>query len=122
MSVNDERFNDEYVAVEPRNDSKTFNNFDWPPSQFVKVIAGRIRLTNDTKTPINIQRNDHLCQIRSSKTVEVVEKSTPIPKTNITKHMGPFSDSIVIDPSNQFLFTWICTGSTYPARLFCLEI
>ena len=102
----DNTFNDQYVALEPRIDSCTYRNFEWPQPQFVKVIDGAIRLVNDTNAPIQIPRNDHLCQIRGSKILNPTNTSTPKPKFRAVRPSEPFSSCVVVDPSNQLPISW----------------
>ena len=61
---------------------------------------------NNTRSPIHIPRNEHLCQIRGSKMLEITNNSTPKPKTQIPTTSAPFSSSVVIDPNNQLTPAW----------------
>ena len=50
------------VAVEPRFDSP--NNGSWPEPNITRVIAGSIRIPNNTSEPVHLKRQQHFAQIR----------------------------------------------------------
>ena len=96
------------MAVEPRSDSRTFRAANWPSLQFAPVSDGTIRLMNNTSAPIQISKNDHLCQVRGTHTTDItnIEISTPRPKNPVVKLDPPYSKHVVIDPNNQLSNKW----------------
>ena len=102
--------NSNFFALEPRTDSKVFASSGWPQVQIIKAIDNEIRLLNNTKEPIFIPRNEQLCQIRATQTVDV--KNLPvinIPTNNKQKPTNiipPFSKHVVTDPNNQLSPEW----------------
>lgn len=100
-------YNDQIVALEPRRDSVTFSTSNWPPHQLTSVSEGTIRIINTTSTPILVHRNDHLCQIRSTQSIEVSElTTTPKPKQTIVRPDPPYCQQVSIDPNNQLSSDW----------------
>ena len=86
------------VAVEPRYDTKTFANYQWPCLQTSTVIAGEMSLVNDSDSPIMIYKNDHICQVRSTTEVTPFNDSSPSPsKTSPIARSVPCSSEIIID-------------------------
>ena len=83
------------VFVEPRVDTKTFARYEWPTPQIATIIAGELSLTNDQQCPIVVHKNEHVCQVRSSK--EVIPFTTSSPSNSTTKptQARPFSSDIV---------------------------
>lgn len=71
------------------------------------VSDGAIRLVNTTSVPIQVAKNDHLCQIRGTHSVNISElTSTPKPKKTIVKLSPPYSKHVKIDPNNQLSSEW----------------
>ena len=86
------------VAVEPRYDTKTFANYQWPCLQTSTVIAGEMSLVNDSDSPIMVYKNDHICQVRSTTEVTPFNDSSPSPsKTSPIARSVPCSSEIIID-------------------------
>ena len=53
----------EIVAIEPRYDQgKALYN--WPSSQIIKAVCGKLRILNDTSEPQTIHKHEHFCQVR----------------------------------------------------------
>ena len=104
----DASFNDQVVALEPRCDSVTYRSFSWPTHQLTSVCNGTVRLINNTDTPVKLSRNDHLCQIRGTNSINVSDfiKTTPRPKKTLIKPSPPYSKQVVIDPNNQLTSEW----------------
>ena len=101
----DAGFNDQVVALEPRYDSLTYRTSNWPSHQFTSVCD--VRLINNTSTLIQVPKNDHLCQIRATHSIDVsVENSTVKPKKTLVRLSPPYSEGVVIDPSNQLSSEW----------------
>ena len=95
------------MALEPRADSVTYRALNWPHHQLTPVSDGTIRLINNTSTPIRVVKNDHLCQIRGTRSVQVSDlTSTPKPKKNIVKLSPPYSKHVIIDPNKQLSSKW----------------
>jgi hypothetical protein len=96
------------VALEPRRDSSTYRTSNWPSHQFTPVCEGTIRLVNNTTSPIQVSKNDHLCQIRGTHSVNIsdISTSTPKPKKIPIKSGPPYSKNVVIDPNNQLSSDW----------------
>ncbi len=101
-------FNGQVVALEPRDDSMTYRDSGWPPCQFTGVVDGFVRVTNNTRSPIRVPKNDHVCQIRATRSllVDVNDASSVRPKSSIHTCNGPFNKEVVIDPSNQLTPEW----------------
>ena len=102
----DDTFRDQLVTIEPRVDSVTFRSFEWPRPQLVQAVGTEIRLINDTSSPIFVPKNDHLCQVRSSKIIEVPNVSSSKPHSTIVRPETPHSSKVVIDPSGQLPTSW----------------
>ena len=95
------------MALEPRTDSATYRASNWPSHQLTPVSDGTINLRNDTSTPIQVSRNDHLCQIRGTHSVDVSDlTSIPKPKKTLVKPSPPYSKQVIIDPNNQLSSEW----------------
>ena len=96
------------MALEPRRDSTTYRLSNWPSHQLTSVCDGIVRLINNTSSPIRVAKNDHLCQIRGTLTVNVCDNptSTAKPKKTLIKAGPPYSKQVVIDPNNQLSSEW----------------
>ena len=96
------------MAIEPRFDSRTYRSANWPSPQFAPVSDGTIRLINNLSVPIQIPKNDHLCQVRGTHSVDVInlEKSALKPKKAKIKLDPPYSKQVVIDPNKQLSRKW----------------
>ena len=86
------------VVVEPRSDSKTFSQYEWPLPQMSTVVAGEISLPNSLSYPITVHRNDKICQIRSTSEVVPFTSSSPTPSSSMHAPVGPFSSDVILDP------------------------
>ena len=89
-------------ALEPRLDCSSNLHCNperaWPTAQEVSSVGHTIRLLNTTPEPIVLKKNEHICQVRSLSTVDVVKQegsSTPLPSHQPSP--SPTSD-ISIDP------------------------
>ena len=60
----------QYVALEPRTLSKSYPNNLWPDPQILRVWNGSVHLTNSSKDPLVLYKNDQVCQKRACKVVE----------------------------------------------------
>ena len=92
------------VAVEPRVISKTFVSNSWPPPCLVDVEDdGLVRLHNSTDSIIPVYKNDHLCQLYHTKTLDYkAEKSSPAPKVRaVHPSAQPYSLKVCVDPDSQ---------------------
>ena len=94
------------VALEPRDDSVTVRSSGWPSCQLLEVHKGVIRVTNKTKIPIRVPKNDHVCQIRATHAIAVDGTSIPRPKSKVQALSGPHSKNVSIDPNNQLSSAW----------------
>ncbi len=99
-------FDNQTVALEPRNDSVTYRTSGWPSCQLVGVTDGVARVTNNTSLPIRVPKNDHMCQIRATRSILVDGSSSAKPKGAVQTYSGPFSKEVIIDPSNQLSSEW----------------
>lgn len=88
-------------AIEPRscsvvNQSATDRNL-WPPPCITGAVGGKIRITNDTKEPIHLTKNDKFCQIRSLCIPQVKN-------VNVKSYKGSddmtMSEAVSLDPDN----------------------
>ena len=102
-----DEFDNQVVALEPREDSTTYRTSEWPSCQLVDVNDGVIRVTNNTSLPIRVPKNDHVCQIRATRSVVIDGSSSAKPKSSFVQSCSvPFSKGVVIDPSNQLTPEW----------------
>ena len=99
-------FDGQIVALEPRTDSRTFETSTWPSCRLLSVHGGTVSIQNDTLFPIHVPKHDQVAQIRSTKSVDVPNKSTPTPKKTLSTPRGPFSSAVIVDPSNQLSPEW----------------
>ena len=51
---------------------------------------------------IPVHKNEHLCQIFKTKSVECDDKSVPTPKLKLSVPQPPFSKLVKVDPDLQF--------------------
>ena len=103
-------FDDEFVALEPREISNVVSTFDWPQAQITRVIDNEIRLLNNTGHPIFIPKHEQLCNIRPVHNVDdQLGESKPsiILKLTTTVQTPPFSSEVQIDPNKQLSPEWI---------------
>ncbi|CAC5396256.1 unnamed protein product [Mytilus coruscus] len=56
------------LAIESHTDASRTK--DWPSPQIAQSVAGKIRNVNNTSVPQFIQRNEHLCRVRLTTTVD----------------------------------------------------
>ena len=94
----------ETVVVEPRIISNTFMQSSWPQPHLTTIMEdGKIAILNDTHEVIPVHKNDHLCQIFTTKTITCdSSKSTPTPKVmNKSATQRPFSKQVKLDPDSQ---------------------
>ena len=103
--------NNSVVALEPRTSSKVYNSTNWPCVQTTKVIDNEIRIVNDTGAPIHIPKNEHLCQIHATQTVDW--SKLPINSSSASKSviapvdiLPPYSKHVIVDPDNKFPEEW----------------
>ena len=103
----------ETVLLEPRIDAQSDSAGQWPKIQLTSIIDGQIQVLNDTNDPILLKKNDHFCQIRTTKFVDPsdpqlqtdVQPSQPTPPQPISGS-SPSSAEISIDPQNQLSSDW----------------
>lgn len=50
------------VAVEPRIETRYAHNM-WPNPEIIDVVAGKIRIVNNTEEPKQLKKNEHFCQV-----------------------------------------------------------
>ena len=104
-------FADEYVALDPRESSKTVATTNWPQVQITKVIDNEIRLVNNTQHPIYIPKNEQICNIRSTRLIdsELCENiPSVLPKPVIrSTNSTLFSEKVIIDPNKQLSPKWV---------------
>ena len=70
----------ETVFVEPRIISKTYVNSAWPRPHLTTITDGAVLVLNDTQEVIPIHKNEHLCQIFKTKSIECDNKTVSTPK------------------------------------------
>ena len=86
------------VVVEPRIDTKTFADYQWPTPQVATIIAGEMSLINDSPDPILVYRNEHLCQVRlTTEVVPFTDSSPSTTKVTPPSKMKPYSAGIILD-------------------------
>ena len=85
------------VIIEPRFDSKTYQQYEWPVPQLATVIAGEIAIPNDCSGPVVLHKNEHICQVRSTTELTPFDTSTITPPTTITIPNAPHSSDIEFD-------------------------
>ena len=94
----DNVLDDKIVALEPRSTSKVYSRNDWPTARMVNVIDNEIRIVNDTKYPIYVPKNEHLCQVRATYVVDPPKVSTKSDhKKSPLVLLPPFSKTINLD-------------------------
>ena len=92
----------ETVVVEPRVISKTFVHSSWPQPQLTTMAGGGLTIYNNTSEIIPVHKNDHLCQIFMTKTLNCNNSnSTPIPKLIKPVSQRPFSKHVKLDPDSR---------------------
>ena len=92
---------EETVLLEPRVLSKTYVNNSWPQPQFIPVVDGKVNVHNSSGEIISLHKNDHVCQIFKTKTVDITTPSQPTPKSKLITVARPFSQEVVVDPDKQ---------------------
>ena len=88
---------DNIVALEPRSTSKVYSCINWPSARMVNVIDNEIRIVNDTKYPIHVPKNEHLCQVRATYVVDPPKVSTKSDKKPLPVLLPPYSKTINLD-------------------------
>ena len=90
---------DNIVALEPRSTSKVYSCNNWPSARMVSVIDNEIRIVNDTKYPIHVPKNEHLCQVRATYVVDPPKISTKsdLNKKSLPVLLPPYSKTINLD-------------------------
>ena len=92
---------DVLVALEPRTDSRCYAAYNWPSPEIVSITNRRVALTNNTKFPILLHKNDQVCHIRPVSTV-VPSESSSTPKVSIDNYSTtPHLTNIIVDPDKQ---------------------
>ena len=106
-----ESFDNEIVALDPRESSKVVLMSDWPQVQMIQVVDNEIRLVHNTHNPIHIPKNEQLCNVRAAHTFisEHFLESDPTPIKPVIRSNPslPYSNSVVIDPNKQLHPKWI---------------
>ena len=96
--VKNNSLDDNVVALEPRSTSKVYACSDWPSARLVNVIDNEIRIVNNTKYPIHVPKNEHLCQVRATYVVDPPKVST---KSSLIRSppvvLPPYSKPINLD-------------------------
>ena len=98
------------VAVEPRYDSPL--DGQWPAPSFVKTKEGSVEIPNNSTSPIQIKKNQHIGNIRCIETVDVVPNTTDSTKaadvysyTSVSRpavaSKSTYSQNVTVDPDNQ---------------------
>ena len=97
---------DNIWTIEPRSDSKSSS---WIIPQEIKSVDNTIHLHNTTEDPILIDKNAHICQVRSVVSIPNHDNATNSHDSpNISRSMNStvghcetlFSNSIEVDPDN----------------------
>lgn len=96
----DNNIPDTEVAFQPRCDSPTPK---WPDPGTTSIVGGYIRIANMTNEPVNIKKDQHVCQVTSlgeiaSLSTHSSQEYVPpvINRAEICNH-----SDIIIDPSNR---------------------
>ena len=101
LAPDDEVSEGETLLLEPRVLSKTYRNCLWPRPQIVQVVEGKVNVHNDTGDIISLHKNDHICQVFKTISVEKIEPSIPTPKLKQSVAERPFSKDVQVDPNGQ---------------------
>lgn len=64
------------VTVDPRLEAKDAH--DWPAPDMLEVTGGRIRLINTSSEPHLLHREEHLCQVSPTRTVDMDQVDLPL--------------------------------------------
>ena len=104
----------ETVLLEPRIDAQSDSAGQWPKIQLTSIIVGQIQVLNDTNDPILLKKNDHFCQISTTKFADPsdpqrqtdVQPSQPPTPQQLISGSSPSSAEISIDPQNQVSSDW----------------
>ena len=85
------------VAVEPRTDSP--NDGCWPEPSITRVVEGRIRIPNNTSSPIHLKRQQHFAQMRRVTESQISSTYKETNSNATTATVNPIS-LVKIDPDN----------------------
>ena len=93
----------EIVAIEPRYDQgKALCN--WPSSQIIEAVGGKLRILNDTSEPQTIHKHEHFCQVRHTTELiyNVSTSENRVMKEDASKSLTTtyYTDTVKIDPDN----------------------
>ena len=105
---------DDMYAVEPRSDNNIKSSLSlWPPPSVVCSVGNKVRVKNDTDDPIIVNKNSHVCNIRSvtcdnkinneyfQESISNCKYTTNVRKTHPTLDCTlPYSQSVSLDPDN----------------------
>ena len=91
--------NDLVVEVEPRYDQKSTEHYrEWPQPAIIEAVGDKIRLLNTCTHPLQIGRNEHLCQVRGTTAYDTNYREDIVVK-NTSTHTAVVqcSDAIELD-------------------------
>ena len=96
------------IAIHPKHDApsvRAYSNSSWSLPSLANIVADKIRLPNNTDEPIQIKRNEHLCDITPvytpSTDIEPVIVNPTIKMRSSQPKSSLFSHNVSIDPDKQ---------------------
>lgn len=104
------KFDNEHVAMDPREMSAVVQTYNWPRAQILSVIDHELRLVNDTQHPIYIPKHEQLCNIRSTQIIDsslCQSKPSVLVTPTIRSVQTTSSKEVQIDPHKQLPPKWI---------------
>ena len=89
------------VAIEARiGNVKSPQN--WPPPGIIEAVSDKIRIPNNTSSPLSLHKNEHFCQVRLTRDLpydEVTDIDGQVPKSS-SSLTDSHSGTVTIDPDN----------------------
>ena len=93
------------VAIEPRMERSNKTSL-WPRPEIVDVVAGKVRLVNDTDDPKHLNKNEQFCQVLPTMPCDtnrskIVDDRFPPKRRDTASPVRPYhSDSVNVDPDH----------------------
>ena len=91
---------DAVIAVEPWMSSPAQDTdvSPWPAPTITAVVDGKIRVPNNTDSPLRLQRNSHLCKVYAVSSPSVVPDESPSSPSSPRPPPGASAGLVSIDP------------------------
>ena len=73
----------------------------WPPPEIIKIVGGKLRVSNEITFPITLRKNDHFCHVRT--TTVFSSSDNPLLAFHSTTKANtstPHSSAVILDPDN----------------------